>query len=97
MINGMTLAGKQQHGFQKNKSTVTAGLLLQSLIAEAQDDDKYVALASLDLSTAFDIINVDLLLKSLWLLEIRHNMIIDYQVSPVVYKNSDTCQGLHPA
>ena len=30
---------------QKNKSTVTAGLLLQSLIAEALDDDSYVALA----------------------------------------------------
>ena len=37
MINGMTLAGKQQHGFQKNKSTVTAGLSLQSLIAEVKD------------------------------------------------------------
>ena len=34
-INGVTLAGKQQHGFRKNKSTLTAGLLLQSLIAGA--------------------------------------------------------------
>ena len=91
MINGVTLARKQQHGLQKNKSTVTAGLLLQSLIAETLDDDKYVALASLHLSAAFDIINVDLLLKSLWLPQIRHNMIIAYQVSPVVYKNNVTC------
>ena len=28
IISGSSLAGKQQHGFQKNKSTVTACLLL---------------------------------------------------------------------
>ena len=44
---------KQPHGFQKSKSTVTVGLLLQSLIAEALEDDSYVALANLDLSAAF--------------------------------------------
>ena len=42
IINGINLAGKQQHGFQKNKSTLTAGLLLQSLIAGALDDDNYI-------------------------------------------------------
>ena len=41
IVNGIKLAGKQQHGFQKNKSTLTAGLLLQSLIAGALDDDYY--------------------------------------------------------
>ena len=46
------MGGKQQHGFMKNKSTVTAGLLLQSLIARAMDNDCYVALA------AFDVIDV---------------------------------------
>ena len=44
---------------------MTAGLLLQSLIAGALDDDDYVALASLDLSAAFDIVNVALLIKRL--------------------------------
>ena len=39
---------------------VTASLLLQSLIASA-----LVALASHELSAAFDIVNVDLLLKRL--------------------------------
>ena len=63
ILNGTSLAGKQQHGFQKNKSTLTVGLLLQSLIAGALDDDNYVALASLDLSAAFDIVDVKLLLK----------------------------------
>ena len=46
---------KQQHGFAKGKSTAIAGLLLQSLIVRALDDDQLVLLASLDLSAAFDI------------------------------------------
>ena len=35
IINGISVGGKQQHGFMKNKSTVAAGLILQSLIARA--------------------------------------------------------------
>ena len=53
------MAGKQQHGFVKGKSTATAGLLIQSLIARALDDNQVVLLASLDLSAAFEIVNVD--------------------------------------
>ena len=34
-----SLRGKQQHGFMKNKSTVTAGLVLQSLISRALNDN----------------------------------------------------------
>ena len=48
-----------------NKSTVTAGLILQSLIARALDDDCYVALAGIDLSGAFDVVDVKLLIKRL--------------------------------
>ena len=47
----------------RNKSTVTAGLLLQSIITRALDDDDYVAMAAFNLSAAFDIVNVDLLIK----------------------------------
>ena len=50
--NGVSVGGKQQHGFMKNKSMVTAGIVLQSLIARAMDDDCYVALAGIDLSAA---------------------------------------------
>ena len=39
IINGTKVGGKQQHGFMKNKSKVTAGLILQSLIAHVMDDD----------------------------------------------------------
>ena len=64
-LNGIELGGKEQHGFTRNKSTATAGLLIQSIIARALDDDNYVALASIDLSSAFDIVDVQLLLKRL--------------------------------
>ena len=49
----------------KNKSTVTAGLVLQSLIAYALDSDCYVALARIDLSAAYDVVDVELLIKRL--------------------------------
>ena len=64
-LNAINLAGKQQHGFTKGKSTATAGLVLQGLIARALDDNQLVLLASLDLSAAFDIVNVDLLIRRL--------------------------------
>ena len=39
--NKLDLTGKQQHGFKRNKSTATAGALLQSLIARAADSKCY--------------------------------------------------------
>ena len=62
ILNGISVGGKQQHGFMRNKSTVTAGLLLQSLISRALDDNEYVAMAGIDLSAAFDIVNCKKLL-----------------------------------
>jgi hypothetical protein len=40
-------------------------LELQSFIAKARNNDKFVLVASLDLSSAFDLVNVNLLLKQL--------------------------------
>ena len=37
VLNAITLVGKQQHGFTQGKSTTTAGLLVQSMIARALD------------------------------------------------------------
>ena len=54
--NNLDLTGKQQHGFKKNKSTATAGALLQSIIARAADNNCYVvmaSMASMDLSMPF--------------------------------------------
>ena len=56
---------KQLDYFKKNKSTATAGILLQSLIAKATDLNQYALMASLDLSAAFDLVNVGLLVKRL--------------------------------
>ena len=64
-VNKLDFTGKQQHGFKKTKSTATAGLILQSIIARATDENNYVLMASLDLSAAFDLVNVNLLVKRL--------------------------------
>ena len=57
------LTGNAQHGFKKNKSTSTAGLTIQSLLSRALDKNNYAIMASLDLSAAFDVVNVKLLIK----------------------------------
>ena len=68
IFHNADLTGKQQHGFKKCKSTSTLALQLQSLIARALDDDNYVLMASVDLSAAFDVVNIDLLMKRLRIL-----------------------------
>ena len=52
-----------------------AGLLLQSMIARALDEDCYVALASIDLSAAFDVVDVGLLIKRLRVLGLPNDVI----------------------
>jgi hypothetical protein len=73
--NGIDLTGYEQHGFKKNRSTVRAGLTLQSLIAKEMDMDCYVAMSSLDLSTAFDLVNLDLLMKRLKIMGIPDDLL----------------------
>jgi len=50
---------------KKERSTITASVDIQSRVAALMDQDQYVAVASLDLSAAFDVVNVDLLLVRL--------------------------------
>jgi hypothetical protein len=64
-LNNVDLTGKSQHGFKKGKSTVTALKEIQSQIATKIDQGQYVAMGSLDLSAAFDVVNIDLLIKRL--------------------------------
>ncbi len=47
-IHKIDITHTSQHGFQRKHSTNTAGLLIQSLIARASDEDQY-AISSLDL------------------------------------------------
>jgi hypothetical protein len=99
---------KQQHGFKKNKSTATAGLLLQSLISHATDSNNYALMASLDLSAAFDLVNVELLIKRLkiigmpmdlvklievWLTDRKFYVEVDGQVSRILDTADGTIQG----
>ena len=73
--NSLDLTGKQQHGFKKNRSTSTVGCLLQSLISRAADDDCYVVMASMDLSMAFDLINVELLIRRLRVMGLPNDLV----------------------
>jgi hypothetical protein len=56
------LTGDGQHGFKRKRSTSTLSIKLLSEISRALDDEDYVLTTSLDLSSAFDLVNVDLLI-----------------------------------
>ena len=73
--NRLDLTGKRQHGLKKNKSTATAGALLQSIIARVADSDCYVIMASLDLSMAFDMVNKDLLINRLKVMGMPNDLV----------------------
>ena len=73
--NKLDLTGKNQHGFKRNKSTATAGALLQSIISRAADEKNYVLMASLDLSMAFDVVNTELLVKRLKIMGLPKDLI----------------------
>ena len=47
----------------KNHITLKAGLKIQSIIPKSVDGDPSVLMASLDLNAAFDVVNIQLLLK----------------------------------
>ena len=69
------LTRSKQHGFKKNHSTSTLSANLQSLIARALEEDEMVLLASLDLSAAFDLVNIDLLIKRLEIVGLPQDII----------------------
>ncbi len=56
------MEGTSQHGFRPHHSTTTACLELQSVIAKGLDEGKVVAVYSVDLSAAFDLLRADTLL-----------------------------------
>jgi hypothetical protein len=58
-INGTDLTGANQHGLKKGRSTSTLSIDLQSLIARSLNKDKIGIEESLDLSSAFDLVNID--------------------------------------
>jgi len=66
--SGVDLTGEEQHGFKKNRSTITAGLSLQHAISSALDGGQIAGCVSLDLSSAFDVVNHELLIKRMKIL-----------------------------
>ena len=60
---------------KKNRGTLSAGLTLQSLISRALDDNEFVAMASIDLSSAFDVVDVPLLIKRLRIIGLPNDLI----------------------
>jgi len=54
-LNNVDLTHKNQHGFKKQKSTITASLSIQSKLAQLLENNNYAIMASLDLSAAFDV------------------------------------------
>ena len=73
-VNKLDFTCKPQHGL-KNKRTATAGLLLHSLITHALDSNYYVLMASLDLSAAFDLVNLRLLIKRLRIIGLQMDLV----------------------
>ena len=56
-------------------STMTTGIILQYVITRALDGYEYVQMALLDLSSAFDVVNVELLIKGLKILGLQSDMV----------------------
>ena len=63
--NNVDITRQGQHVFKKKRSTSTLSIELQSIISRALDNDDFALVSSIDLSCAFDVVNIDLLLKRL--------------------------------
>jgi hypothetical protein len=57
------------------RSTRTLSLELQSIIERALDEDKFVLVSNLDLSSAFELVNIKLLIKKLKILGLPNDVV----------------------
>jgi len=69
------LFGTHQHAFRKGSSTTTAGLVFQDFIANELDQNKIVFVYSADLTAAFDVLRLNLLVKNLLDLSINKALV----------------------
>ena len=72
----MDITGNPQHGFKQKRSRATAGLTLQSVLSHALDNNKCSIMVSIDLSAAFDAVNISLLIKRLKIYGIPEDIVI---------------------
>ena len=68
-------SSQQGQGFKKKFSTETACLEIQTKLSNSCDDGNYAALASLDLTSVFDVVNKKLLRKQLQVMGIPTKLI----------------------
>ena len=73
--NKIDLTGENRHGFKRKRSTKTAGLSIQSALTRALDQGRFLMMASLDLSSAFDLVDVKLLLKRLTIIGLPDDVV----------------------
>ena len=73
--NNVDITGVDQHGFKKGRGTSTLSIQLQSLIARALNEGEFVLVSSLDLSAAFDLVNIDLLIKRLKIIGLPNDVV----------------------
>ena len=69
------LTGTNQQEFKKERSTLTSGLSIHTALAKALNQGKFALMSSLDLSSAFDAVNIDLLIKRLKIIGIPKDVI----------------------
>jgi hypothetical protein len=74
-LSSLDTDGINQHGFRAGHSTVTAGLEIQGFIAEELSVGKYVAVYSVDLSAAFDLIRPGIFVKKALKVIPDHNIV----------------------
>jgi len=74
-IHNSDFTGESQHGFKKNSSTITALLKIQTKIVEELESGKIVGMISLDLSSAFDVVDHDLLVQRMKTAKIPNDVI----------------------
>ena len=73
--NECDLTGLNEHDFKHKRSTATLSIELQSMIARALDNDEFALIASLDLSAAFDVVNIHLLVKRLKVIGLPNDIV----------------------
>jgi hypothetical protein len=78
--NDVDITKKGQHGLKRNRSTLTLSAELLSMISRSLDNDNFVLVSSLDLSSAFDVVNTDLLIKRLVILGLPDDVISQIKV-----------------
>jgi hypothetical protein len=74
-LNNVDLTHTSQHGFKKERSTVTAAMSIQSKLTQLLEKNNYAIMASLDLSAAFDVVNTDLLIARLTVIGLSQDFI----------------------